>query len=134
MSIDTIQHQGKEYPRLQSEGFAAQFAWPFAKKMCRGHGLDIGCNRPDWAFPGAVMIDPNIDPKTNAYDLPSELYDYIFSSHCLEHLPDWVGALDHWFTRLRVGGVIFLYTNRPESDWEHHLKMARDYGCHINEY
>ena len=29
---------------------------------------------------------------------------------------------------------IFLYTNRPESDWEHHLKMARDYGCHINEY
>jgi len=109
MSIDTIQHQGKEYPRLQSEGFAAQFAWPFAKKMCRGHGLDIGCNRPDWAFPGAVMIDPNIDPKTNAYDLPSELYDYIFSSHCLEHLPDWVGALDHWLTRLRVGGVIFLY-------------------------
>ena len=109
MSIDTIQHQGKEYPRLQSEGFAAQFAWPFAKKMCQGHGLDIGCNRPEWAFPGAVMIDPNIDPKTTAYDLPTEFYDYIFSSHCLEHLPDWVGALDHWGTRLKEGGVIFLY-------------------------
>lgn len=29
---------------------------------------------------------------------------------------------------------IFLYTNRPESDWEHHLKMARDHGCKINDY
>lgn len=29
---------------------------------------------------------------------------------------------------------IYLYTNRPETDWEHHLKMARDHGCHINDY
>ena len=138
MSIDTIQHQGKEYPRLQSEGFAAQFAWPFAKKMCQGHGLDIGCNRPEWAFPGAVMIDPNIDPKTNAYDLPTEFYDYIFSSHCLEHLPDWVGALDHWGTRLKEGGVIFLYLPhydqtywRPWNNRKHINVMQAD---HLQAY
>ena len=29
---------------------------------------------------------------------------------------------------------IYLYTNRPETDWEHHLKMARDHGCRINDY
>ena len=29
---------------------------------------------------------------------------------------------------------IYLYTNRNENAWEHHLKMARDNGCHINEY
>ena len=29
---------------------------------------------------------------------------------------------------------IYLYTNRPESNWEHHLKMARDHGCKINDY
>jgi ADP-heptose:LPS heptosyltransferase len=29
---------------------------------------------------------------------------------------------------------IYLYTNRDEGKWEHHLKMARDNGCHINEY
>ena len=55
------------------------------------------------------MIDPNIDPATDAYNLPDQLVDYIFSSHCLEHLADWVGALDHWHTRLRPGGVMFLY-------------------------
>jgi SAM-dependent methyltransferase len=109
MTIETIQHQGREYPRFQSEGFAAQFAWPFAQRLCRGRGLDIGCNRPEWALPGAIMIDPNIDVNTDAYDLPNDVFDYIFSSHCLEHLPDWVRALDHWGTRLRKGGVLFLY-------------------------
>lgn len=29
---------------------------------------------------------------------------------------------------------IYLYTNRDEGKWEHHLKMARDNGCKINEY
>jgi hypothetical protein len=27
----------------------------------------------------------------------------------LEHLPDWVGALDYWATRLKQGGQLFLY-------------------------
>ena len=29
---------------------------------------------------------------------------------------------------------IYLYTNRPEGKWEHHLKMFRDCGCKINVY
>ena len=109
MSIDIITHDDQNYPKLQSEGFAAQYAFPFASTICRGRGLDIGCNRKEWAFPGAIMIDPNIDPDTDAYCLPEEKFDYIFSSHCLEHLPDWAGALDHWGTRLTESGVMFLY-------------------------
>ena len=42
-------------------------------------------------------------------DFPYEDLDYIFSSHCLEHVDDWVGALDYWASRLKPGGVIFLY-------------------------
>ena len=109
MSIDTITHNDQSYPRFQSEGFAAQYAWPFAKKLCIGQGLDIGCNRAEWAFPGAQMIDLKIDDDYDAYNLPDHSVDYIFSSHCLEHLTDWVKALDHWTTRLRSGGVMFLY-------------------------
>jgi len=109
MSIETISHNNQLYPLLQSQGFAAQYAWPFAKKICTGQGLDIGCNRPEWAFPGAQMIDLNFDDNYDAYNLPDNRFDYIFSSHCLEHLPDWVKALDHWTTRLKSGGVMFLY-------------------------
>ena len=40
-------------------------------------------------------------------------YDYVFSSHCLEHLVDPVGALLHWKTRIKPGGVLFLYLPHP---------------------
>lgn len=109
MSIDTIIHNNHIYPSFQSQGFAAQFAWPFAKLLCKGQGLDIGCNRLEWALPGARMIDLTQNDGYDAYNLPDQIFDYVFSSHCLEHLTDWVKALDHWSTRLRAGGVMFLY-------------------------
>jgi hypothetical protein len=33
----------------------------------------------------------------------------VYSSHCLEHLEDWVKALDYWTSKLKVGGTLFLY-------------------------
>jgi hypothetical protein len=43
--------------------------------------------------------------------------DYIFSSHCLEHLPHWVNALDYWLSKIKNGGVLFLYL--PHFDQEY---------------
>lgn len=103
-----ISHGGKEYPDWQASGNAARFAIPFAREVCIGRGYDIGCNRPEWAFPGAVPIDPVLN-EWDAMNLPVGRVDYIFSSHCLEHLPDWVGALDYWREHIKPGGVLFLY-------------------------
>lgn len=105
--IDTIEFKGRTYPKFQSEGFASQFAIPYAKHVCKGVGYDIGCNRMEWALPGSTPIDLTFG--TDALALPDEKMDYIFSSHCLEHLPHWVDALDHWKSRLKIGGVLFLY-------------------------
>jgi len=107
--MEIIEHENKIYPIFQTKGYAAKFTLPFATEMLFGEGLDIGCNRPEWAFPGAKLIDLEIDDEWDAYNLPEEEYDYIFSSHCLEHLSDWVGALDYWTTRLKTGGTMFLY-------------------------
>jgi SAM-dependent methyltransferase len=109
MPIETISHQGKEYPAFQASGNAARFVIPFAQEVCKGVGVDVGCNRNEWAFPGAIPVDPVLN-RLDAYNFPDtpEL-DYVFSSHCLEHLPDFVKALEYWHTRLRVGGVLFLY-------------------------
>lgn len=115
--IPVIDFQGQQYPALQSEGFAAQYALPFAEKLCKGTGYDIGCNRAEWSLPGSILIDPQIDPSHDAMNLPELKGDYIFSSHCLEHLPDWVGALDHWATRLKRGGVLFLYLPHPSQKY-----------------
>ena len=112
---ETIIYAGKIYPKFQTEGNASQFAIPFAKKFCKGVGYDIGCNRIDWSFPGSIPVDLVFDDGKDAYNLPDEKVDYIYSSHCLEHLEDWVSALDYWTSKLKLskvindGGQLFLY-------------------------
>ncbi|WWT39377.1 methyltransferase domain containing protein [Microcystis phage Mel-JY01] len=108
MSYDMIQFDGETYPAFQSRGFASQFAIPYAKHYCNGMGVDIGCNRLEWMFPGAIPVDPNINQHT-ATNYPYKNLDYVFSSHCLEHLEKWVDALDYWHDSLRPDGVLFLY-------------------------
>lgn len=112
--IPTIEHNGIEYPKFQSEGFAAKFAMPFAQQVCKGVGFDIGCNRREWMYRDAngieaMPIDPAICDAYDAFTLPDIKVDYIFSSHCLEHVPDWVRAIDIWHKHLHPGGVLFLY-------------------------
>jgi hypothetical protein len=109
--IKTIQYKDTLYPAMQAEGFASQFAIPYAKHFCKGVGVDVGCNRIEWTFPGATPIDPVIDPQYDATNFPPKLFDldYIFSSHCLEHLDNWVKVLDYWTYKLKSGGVLFLY-------------------------
>jgi len=107
--VKTIEHNGIVYPGFQAEGNAAQFAIPFAKHLCQGEGLDIGCMKEEWAFPGATPIDLDFDDEWHAMNLPDKKYDYIFSSHCVEHVNDWVGVLDYWGEHLKEGGVMFLY-------------------------
>ena len=104
-----IEYNGKKYPDFQAEGNASQFAIPFAKKFCKGVGYDIGCNRLEWSFPNSIPIDLNFNDGYDAYKLYDGPVDYIYSSHCLEHLPDWITALDYWTSKIKVGGVLLLY-------------------------
>lgn len=106
--MEVITFNGVEYPKFQSQGFAAQFAIPYAKQVCKGKGVDIGCAKNEWCFPGAIPIDPVIN-EYHALHFPYTNLDFIFSSHCLEHLDNWVDVLDFWHERLRTGGIIFLY-------------------------
>jgi SAM-dependent methyltransferase len=115
--IELIRYHLKPYPKFQAEGFAAQFAIPFAKKVCQGRGYDIGCMKKEWAFPGAIPIDKAFNDGYDALNLPKNDMDYVFSSHCLEHLDDWVETLDYWTSILKTGGVLFLYL--PHYDQEY---------------
>jgi predicted SAM-dependent methyltransferase len=113
MSIDTITYQ-KIYPKFQAEGFAAQFAFPYALKICKGTGYDIGCMKQEWSFPGSIAIDKNFNDQWDANHLPYSGVDYIFSSHCLEHIENWVSTLDYWTETLKDQGVLFLYLPHPD--------------------
>ena len=107
--IDFVNYRGEKYPNFQTMGNASQFAIPFAKHFCNGFGYDIGCMKKEWSFPGSFPIDLNFDDEWHANNLPSQIPNYIFSSHCLEHVDDWVFTMDYWYTRLKEKSVLFLY-------------------------
>jgi SAM-dependent methyltransferase len=76
----------------------------FASKYLTGRVIDIGCGG-DLVVPWAEPFD-KIDgdaAKVSAYR-PCGAYDAVHSSHCLEHLPDPVAALDDWWSLLKPGG------------------------------
>lgn len=106
--IRTIEFEGSKYPLFQSEGFAAQYAFPFAEKVCTGLGFDIGCMKEEWKLPGSIAIDVILPDEYHAMNLPFDV-NFIFSSHCLEHIPEWTKTLDYWTSKLKKEGVLFLY-------------------------
>jgi predicted SAM-dependent methyltransferase len=54
----------------------------------------------------------------HAFNLPEQCVDYIHSSHCLEHLTDWVEALQYWISKLKPGGLLFLYLpHKDQTYW-----------------
>ncbi len=110
MPIETIRFNDTDYPIFQTNGNAARFCRPFALEVCKGAGLDIGCSCKEWAFPGAIPIDLSFDNGYHAMNLPDYLYDYIHSSHMAEHFEGNLAMMfEHWGSRLKTGGVLFLY-------------------------
>ena len=104
-----FEYRGELYPEYLKHGNAQQYIAPIAKQFCRGVGLDVGSGR--WPLPGAHPID--LKRGTDAMALPNGTWDYVFSSHALEHISNYVEAIEHWKTRIRPGGVLFLYLPSP---------------------
>lgn len=114
-------YQNEEYKGDVVGGNSASNILDTASRYCSGSGVDVGCG--GWPFPGAVGIDN--ENELNAFNFgPHNNLDFVFSSHCLEHIADWQEALAHWISRLKIGGTLFLYLPhhdmllwRPESPW-----------------
>lgn len=77
---------------------------------CQGNGIDIGCsdspilsNVDKWDF-----CFGNGD-ATFMEGINDEEYDFVYSSHCLEHVQDQVLALKNWFRILKKNGYLLLY-------------------------
>lgn len=104
------EYKGHQYPEYLKGGNACQFIAPFAQQFCKGIGLDVGAGK--WPLPGAQPVE--ISDGGDAMGLPEGRFDFVFSSHCLEHLANPIDALTHWRERLRPYGVLFLYLPHPD--------------------
>lgn len=106
-------YKGELYPTYLREGNATSFIAATALHFCKGNGLDIGASR--WPLAGAIPWE--LKDGCDGMDLPDYRYDFIYSSHCLEHTVNPVAALEHWKSRIKPGGVLFLYLPSPEQKY-----------------
>lgn len=122
------EYEGSLYPDYLKRGNAMQFIKPFAAQFCVGRGVDVGCGR--WPLSGAIPVD--LSRGGDAMHLPKreDGWDFVFSSHCLEHLVDPIGALEHWRECLKPGGVLLLYLPSSAMRYWHTTRNRK----HLHEW
>lgn len=95
----------KAHERRVREGFFDRF--------CNGKGLDIG-HGGDKLLPSCDGWDLDRGDAHRLTGIGDGSYDFVYSSHVLEHLEDPTMALREWWRVLRPGGFMILYV--PERD------------------
>jgi len=113
------------------------------KKYCTGKGLEIGPGKHPCCDPkNTLFLDkhtdnqdgaPNADIVSDASQLPVYdcYFDFLFSSHCLEHCPNTLKTLYEWKRVIKPGSIMFLVLphgdrifdkHRAKTDLEHHIR------------
>ena len=107
-------YRGRFYPDYLTVGGAAHAISPEALKFCQGTGIDVGAGL--WGLSGAVPVDVSRGPGLgrSLADFEDGSLDYVFSSHCLEHIESWQQSLGEWVRKLKPQGYVFLYLPHPD--------------------
>ena len=80
----------------------------FFSKYCQGKGIDIGYGG-DPITSDCDVWDIEHGDAQHLIDIPDNSYDFVYSSHTLEHLADPALALTNWWRTVKPGGVLLLY-------------------------
>lgn len=83
------------------------------RALFKGKGIDIGAGG-DTISPSARSFDVEDGDANRIDEYFTEPFDYVFSSHCLEHMKNPPDALQRWWKMVKPGGhLIFLV---PDED------------------
>jgi SAM-dependent methyltransferase len=85
----------------------------FFEKFCRGKGLDIGYGG-DLLAENCLGLDIEDADAHDLGGIEDETFDFVYSSHTLEHLFKPEVALSNWWRVLKPGGYLILYL--PDRD------------------
>ncbi|MCX8519664.1 MAG: class I SAM-dependent methyltransferase [Methylophilaceae bacterium] len=110
----------------------------FTTRYFKGYGLDVGCGNDSLAryvsefFPLVRNIATYDMPQGDAQKLVNvedNSFDFLYSSHCLEHLRDAREALHNWIRVVKPGG--YLVVQIPDEDlYEQGFWPSRYNGDH----
>lgn len=92
------------------------------QRVLSGRGIDIGCGddpvNKEGKFPDILLLETfDIKDGDASYMTrykEQEVYDFVYSSHCLEHLPSPLQAIREWWALVKVGG--YLAFQVPDED------------------
>ena len=121
------------------------------ESYCAGNGLEIGAGKtPYGPNDRTTFLDKNIDNKdatvgadiiADAWAIPTvdQCFDFVLSSHVLEHMPNTILALREWVRVLKPAGDLVLILPHAErtldrfreiTTLEHHIE---DYQNGVDE-
>lgn len=80
----------------------------FFEKYCRGKGIDIGYGG-DLIVPECMGWDIEHGDAQTLEGIKDGQFDFVYSSHTLEHMADAEMSLKNWWRAVRPGGYLILY-------------------------
>jgi SAM-dependent methyltransferase len=90
-----------------------QYWGPIEKEAVQGNGIDIGCG-PDPVTPSARRFDMEHGDANVISQYVKEQFDFVYSSHCLEHMHNPRMTILDWWKLVKPGGYLFLLV--PDED------------------
>ncbi len=81
--------------------------------VLQGEGIDIGCGT-DPVFPHVMPFDLADGDANEILRHVQRQFDFVYASHCLEHMRDPRAAIAQWWQLVRPGGVLFVIV--PDED------------------
>jgi len=97
-----------------NESTKSQAHWGTVEKQAiQGSGIDIGCG-PDPVTPGARRFDLEHGDANVVSQHVKEQFDFVYSSHCLEHMHDPRMTILDWWKLVKPGGHLFVVV--PDED------------------
>ncbi len=125
----TAKETSKARPRRERDGFFEAY--------CQGQGIDIGWGG-DLLASNCMAWDFEDGDAEEMAGVPDGAYDFVYSSHNLEHMHDVDKSLSNWWRILKRGGYLILFlphrdlfekrTRLPSSvhDHRHYFLPDRD--------
>jgi SAM-dependent methyltransferase len=95
----------KARPRRIREGFFDRY--------CRGKGLDVGYGG-DLLNPNCRGFDAVHGDAQYLAEIKDAAFDFVYSSHALEHMVDPAVSLRNWWRVVKAGGYLILYIPHRE--------------------
>lgn len=105
---------------------------PLELSILQGSGIDIGCG-PDPITADCDRFDLQDGDANEISRFVSKRFDFVYSSHCLEHMRDPEAALRQWWTLVKPGGHLFFLV--PDEDlYEQGVFPSRFNGDHKSTF